>query len=702
MEVSHWGIASEVLKGNVTASKPPNSEEAINITQRAKDLVTKHTPVSSIKTVTYHACGVKGIMANQCRKDPTTIMSGKCLHAEELKLLFKTQSVVTDTFYDIEMDDRNYNGEEVRTEKQTRDNPVVRKFHRSFSEDLLDSLVQRVEHERRWLELLADYDCEIHYHLGKANVVADALSRKERIKPLRVRSLVMTIHPNLPSQILKTQTEALKEENIKAKNLQGMDKSFEIRPDGTRCIKNRSWLILFGSKYVGKCLTCSRVKAECQKPSGLLVQPEIPMWNHFTSRFWQSLQSALGTQLDMSTTYHPKTNRQSEKTIQTLEDMLRAYVIDFRKGWEKHLPLVKFSYNNSYHVSIKTSPFEWVYNSLVHSLYALSTLRRSGLRTASAAAKPYQGDSLEFYLITGTDSYSIRHIGSSQYVISTGQYKSRQTTVLFPSRLDNHYCEDEEGNYGPKFTEAYGASHINNTIPQKRKTQGVSLYLTLLIILALTMPLTMKYPKEIAENVLDIKVPLILKRPFLSTARAKIDVYKRTINLRVEEENVIFKSVKPASSIIKRVYMLSLRERIKLDLEARLMGETLVLNRSLDLLLEDYIELNNLNEPFELRRNQGDDLMLTIEEGKVIEEFKTRDEDLDTGINDYPSYCDDDKKIHIDFLEDMDAYHDEGMGDDPITFEMGRWKSGSHAGTLACMRWSEKEAEEKSNLKTSL
>ncbi|GJS91893.1 reverse transcriptase domain-containing protein [Tanacetum coccineum] len=73
--------------------------------------------------------------------------------------------------------------------------------------------------QRRWLELLADYDCEIRYHLGKENVVADALSRKERIKPLRVRALVMTLHPKLPSQILKAQTEAIKEENIKAENL---------------------------------------------------------------------------------------------------------------------------------------------------------------------------------------------------------------------------------------------------------------------------------------------------------------------------------------------------------------------------------------------------------------------------------------------------------------------------------------------------
>ncbi|GJW97708.1 putative reverse transcriptase domain-containing protein [Tanacetum coccineum] len=186
------------------------------------------------------------------------------------------------------------------------------------------------------------------------------------------------------------------------------------------------------AEYVGKCLTCSRVKAECQKPSGLLVQPKIPMWkweritmdfitklpktsnghdtiwvivdrltksahfiptretdsmktltrlyikeivsrhgvpisiisdrdSHFTSKFWQSLQNSLGTQLDMSTAYHPETDGQSERTIQTLEDMLRAYVIDLGKGWEKHLPLVEFSYNNSYHASIKAAPFEALY-----------------------------------------------------------------------------------------------------------------------------------------------------------------------------------------------------------------------------------------------------------------------------------------------------------------------------------------------------
>ncbi|GJW30523.1 putative reverse transcriptase domain-containing protein [Tanacetum coccineum] len=246
-----------------------------------------------------------------------------------------------------------------------------------------------------------------------------------------------------------------------------------------------------------------------------------------------------------------------------------------------------------------------------------------------------------------------------------------------------------------------------NPYPKRIKTQGASLYLALLIIFAfdnaladlgasvsvmslltnlnlglgelahtkLTVELadrTVKYPKGIAKNVLvrigkftfpvdfiildmpeDIKVPLILGRPFLSTARAKIDVYKRKITLRVGEERIVFKSVKPASSLIKRVYMLSLRERMELDLEVRLMGETLVLNRSLDPLNGDYIKLNDLNEPFELRRNQGDDLMPTIEEGEVIKEFITRDEDLDIGIDDYHSYCDDDKKIHIDCAHNL-------------------------------------------------
>ncbi|GJS50038.1 putative reverse transcriptase domain-containing protein [Tanacetum coccineum] len=155
--------------------------------------------------------------------------------------------------------------------------------------------------------------------------------------------------------------------------------------------------------HVSKCSTCLKVKAEHQKPSGWLVQPEIPQWkwDNITMDFvtklpktqrgndtvWVivdrltksaiispmretysmeklariSLQKALGTSLDISTAYHSQTNGQSERTIQNLEDMLRAYVIDFGNGWVKHLPLVEFSYNNSYHASIKGIQFEPLY-----------------------------------------------------------------------------------------------------------------------------------------------------------------------------------------------------------------------------------------------------------------------------------------------------------------------------------------------------
>ncbi|GJW74076.1 putative reverse transcriptase domain-containing protein, partial [Tanacetum coccineum] len=290
--------------------------------------------------------------------------------------------------------------------------------------------------QRRWLELLSDYDCELRYHPGKANMVADALRRKCRPKPLRVRALVMTIGLNLPARILNAQVKARKEENYGTEDLHGMIKNLEPHADGMLCLKNRSWIPLFGdlralimheshkskysihpgsdkmyqdlkklywwpnmkaeiATYVRKCMTCAKwakdmiwvIVDRLTKSAHFLPAKEndsmekltrqylkevvsrhgVPVSiisdrdGRFVSQFWQSLQEAFGTQLDMSTTYHPKTDGQSERTIQTLEDMLRACVIDFGKGWDRHLPLIEFSYNNSYHTSIKAAPFEALY-----------------------------------------------------------------------------------------------------------------------------------------------------------------------------------------------------------------------------------------------------------------------------------------------------------------------------------------------------
>ncbi|GJT39700.1 putative reverse transcriptase domain-containing protein [Tanacetum coccineum] len=104
-------------------------------------------------------------------------------------------------------------------------------------------------------------------------------------------------------------------------------------------------------------LYLNRVVARHGIPASIICDRD----GRFTSSFWNSFQKALATYISMSTAYHPVTDSQSERTIQTLEDMLRACVIDFGKGWVKHFPLAEFSYNNSYHASIKAGPYEALY-----------------------------------------------------------------------------------------------------------------------------------------------------------------------------------------------------------------------------------------------------------------------------------------------------------------------------------------------------
>ncbi|GKB65583.1 putative reverse transcriptase domain-containing protein [Tanacetum coccineum] len=285
---------------------------------------------------------------------------------------------------------------------------------------------------RRWIELFSDYDCEIRYHPGKANVVADALSRKERVKPKRVRAMNITLQSSIKDRIMSAQKEAVDES---AGLQKGLDEMIEQRNDGTLYYLDRIWVPLKGkmrtlimdeaykSKYyvhpgADKMYYDLRdrywwpgMKKDIAKTSsghdtiwvivdrltksahflpmredykmdrlarlylneivsrhGVSISIISDRDSRFTSRLWQSMQEALETRLDMSTAYHPQTDGQSERTIQTLEDMLRACVLDFGGSWDVHLLLVEFSYNNSYHASVRCAPFEALYGRKCRSL----------------------------------------------------------------------------------------------------------------------------------------------------------------------------------------------------------------------------------------------------------------------------------------------------------------------------------------------
>ncbi|KAJ9560905.1 hypothetical protein OSB04_006065 [Centaurea solstitialis] len=307
-------------------------------------------------------------------------------------------------------------------------------------------------------------DCEILYHLGKANVVADALSRKTDHTSLRISHLKMAVTTSFVDVVRRALEEASREENQNGERIRGQMSAlvrdslwvpragaarktlleeahksrFSIHPGATKMYRDlRTGYWWPGMKrdvarYVESCLTCLKVKAEHQRPHGKMQPLEIPEWNwenitmdlitklpktprkfdaiwvivdpltksalflaiqesltaeqlakiyvnevvsrhgvpvsiisdrdvRFTSRFWERFHSELGTKLHFSTAYHPQTDGQSEHTIQTLEDMLRACVLDFGGSWDTYLPLAEFSYNNSYHSSIGMPPFEMLY-----------------------------------------------------------------------------------------------------------------------------------------------------------------------------------------------------------------------------------------------------------------------------------------------------------------------------------------------------
>ncbi|KAH0654669.1 hypothetical protein KY289_032347 [Solanum tuberosum] len=334
------------------------------------------------------------------------------------------------------------------------------------------------------MELLKDYDVTIQYHLGKANVVADSLSRKavsmgslvclsvskrplaKEIQTLESKFMQLGISERggvLASiEVRATFIEEIKAKQFEDENLNELKKKTTIGKaqettlDAEEIVGKISWLAIFYSsgcdqdvprfetnllvaeheediaEFVAKCQNCQQVKYEHQRPACLLQKMPIPKWkweriamdfvvglpknlgkfdsiwvvvdrltksahfipvridynteqlakvyvkkivrlhgvalsiisnrgNQFTSKFWSKLHDELGTQLTFSTTFHPQTDGKSERTIQVLENMLRACVIDFGGHWDKFLPLCEFSYNNSYHSSIDIAPFEALY-----------------------------------------------------------------------------------------------------------------------------------------------------------------------------------------------------------------------------------------------------------------------------------------------------------------------------------------------------
>ena len=344
--------------------------------------------------------------------------------------------------------------------------------------------------QRRWLELLKDYDCTIEYHPGKANVVADALSRKVsgrvanllslremnvelQVSPSGVLLATLKIRPVLHERIREAQNRDDYIIELRKKMDQGKGKEFVIHVDGALMLGNRIYVPKVDdlrreildeahsapyamhpgsskmyqmlkshfwwpkmkkevAEFVSKCMTCQQIKSEHQAPVGKLHPLPIPEWKwekitmdfvtglprtqrkndaiwvivdrltksahflpirwgftldqlakryvdeivrlhgvplsivsdrdpRFTSRFWGSLQQALGTKLHFSTAFHPQTDGQSERTTKTLEDMLRACVLEFQGSWDDYVTLIEFAYNNHYHSSIGMAPYKALY-----------------------------------------------------------------------------------------------------------------------------------------------------------------------------------------------------------------------------------------------------------------------------------------------------------------------------------------------------
>ncbi|GJS22683.1 putative reverse transcriptase domain-containing protein [Tanacetum coccineum] len=339
--------------------------------------------------------------------------------------------------------------------------------------------------QRQCLELLSDYNCEIRYHPRKANVVAGALSRKERIKPLRVQALVMTIGLNLPKQILSAQSEARKEKNFITKDLHGMinklgpragsQKRKELHNQRPAC-----WIPCYGdlralimheshkskysiyprsdkmyqdlkklyswpnmkdeiATYVSKCLTCAKVKFpktatgqdtiwvivdRSTKYAHFLPMREDDTLEKLTRQYLKEIFFRNGVPVSINSDHDRKFTSHFWKYLHK--------ALDFGKGWDKHLPLVEFLYNNSYHTSIKAAPFEALYGRHVESI----TMERGDMFWKWGKLNPHYIGPFKIIAKVGTVAYrlelpeQLRRVHSTFHVSNLMKCMSDETLAI--------------------------------------------------------------------------------------------------------------------------------------------------------------------------------------------------------------------------------------------------------------------------------
>nr|GEY54036.1 reverse transcriptase domain-containing protein [Tanacetum cinerariifolium] len=374
------------IKGNVTASKPQTLEKAINIAQRLMDHATKHTPVYVLND-------------HKQKFDDRRTFNNNNYH-----------NTTTNNRYNNHQPQQNRRQEIFRsyattlTEKSgyTENRPMCMKCTLYHTRPCIVkcNTCNKVGHMTRNYKnkgpttrsnlLPVSFTCHAYGEKGHyVNQCRKTTKNNAQMRAYMLRDRNAHRDPNVVTEIYQGFLKDCKVfDRINPKNkkyIWGEDQETAFQLLNQKLCEapilallegNNDFVVYRDASHQDSMETLTRLYIkEIVSRHGVPISIISDHDSHFTSRFWQSLQNALGTQLDMSMAYHPKTDGQSKRTIQTFKDVLRACVIDFRKGWERHLPMVEFSCSNSYHASIKAAPFEALYGQKCRSPVCWAKIR---------------------------------------------------------------------------------------------------------------------------------------------------------------------------------------------------------------------------------------------------------------------------------------------------------------------------------------